>query len=173
MTDKLDIVIIELEKLDRNKGEKRELKEWCEFIKNPEKMEETSMNNDIRKAKEELDKISQDEREIRLAELREKAVKDEMAIRDSGYKEGIKKGRDKAIEEIVEKMLEKGIDEKIIAELVKIEDDEINYNDLKDKFLEKENEIYHIVKAMLKENLDINLISRVTVLTDEEIKAIK
>ena len=85
-----------------------------------------------------------------------------MAIIDSGYKEGIKKGRDKAIEEIVEKMLEKGIDEKIIAELVKIEDDEINYNDLKDKFLEKENEIYHIVKAMLKENLDINLISRVT-----------
>ena len=94
------------------------------------------MNNDIRKAKEELDKISQDEREIRLAELREKAVKDEMAIRDSGYKEGIKKGRDKSIEEIVEKMLEKGIDEKIIAELVKIEDDEINYNDLKDKILE-------------------------------------
>ena len=44
--------------------------------KNPEKMEETSMNNDIRKAKEELDKISQDEREIRIAELREKAVKD-------------------------------------------------------------------------------------------------
>lgn len=39
-------------------------------------MEETSMNNDIRKAKEELDKISQDEREIRIAELREKAVKD-------------------------------------------------------------------------------------------------
>ena len=76
MTDKLDIVIIELEKLDRNKGDKRELKEWCEFIKNPEKMEETSMNNDIRNAKEELDKISQDEREIRIAELREKAVKD-------------------------------------------------------------------------------------------------
>lgn len=31
-----------------------------------------------------------------------------MAIRDSGYKEGIKKGRDKAIEEIVEKNARKG-----------------------------------------------------------------
>lgn len=65
------------------------------------------------------------------------------------------------------------LDVKVIAELVEIEDDKMNYNDLKDKFLEKENEIYHIVKAMLKENLDINLISRVTGLTDEEIKAIK
>ena len=47
-------------------------------------------NEEIKKAKEQLDKISQDKKERRLAELREKAIKDEMAIRDSGYNEGRK-----------------------------------------------------------------------------------
>lgn len=134
LTDKLDIVIIELEKLDRNKGEKRELKEWCEFIKNPEKMEETSMNNDIRKAKEELDKISQDEREIRLAELREKAVKDEMAIRDSGYKEGKEEGLEEGIKqgkiskqlEIAKKLKEENVDINLISKVTNLKVEEIN-----------------------------------------------
>ena len=41
-------------------------------------------NEEIKKAKEQLDKISQDKKERRLAELREKAIKDERAIRDRG-----------------------------------------------------------------------------------------
>ena len=44
-------------------------------------------NEELRLVKEELDKINQDARERRLAELREKAIMDEMAIRDSGYNE--------------------------------------------------------------------------------------
>lgn len=51
-----------------------------------------SENEEIKKAKEELDKISQDDKERRLAELREKALMDEIAIRDSGFKEGIEQG---------------------------------------------------------------------------------
>ena len=50
-------------------------------------------NEEIRKAKEELDKISQDAKERRLAELREKALMDEIAIRDSGYNEGHDDGK--------------------------------------------------------------------------------
>ena len=45
-------------------------------------------NEEIKKAKEQLDKISQDKKERRLAELREKAIKDEML-------EKRKKGRKK------------------------------------------------------------------------------
>ena len=52
-------------------------------------------NEEIRKAKEELDKISQDKKERRLAELREKAIMDEMAIRDSGYNDGFAEGKKK------------------------------------------------------------------------------
>ena len=90
-------------------------------------------NEEIKKAKEQLDKISQDENERRLAELREKAVRDEMAIRDSGIKEGYKKGledgekkgfiegkKNGALEEkisIAKNMLKANIDKKTISEL--------------------------------------------------------
>ncbi len=90
-------------------------------------------NKEIKKAKEQLDKISQDENERRLAELREKAVRDEMAMRDSGIKEGYKKGledgekkgfiegkKNGALEEkisIAKNMLKANIDKKTISEL--------------------------------------------------------
>ena len=90
-------------------------------------------NKEIKKAKEQLDKISQDENERRLAELREKAVRDEMAMRDSGIKEGYKKGLEDgekkgfiegkkhgALEEkisIAKNMLKANIDKKTISEL--------------------------------------------------------
>ena len=92
------------------------------------------MNNDIRKAKEELDKISQDEREIRLAELREKAVKDEMAIRDSGYKEGKEEGLEEGIKqgkiskqlEIAKKLKEENVDINLISKVTNLKVEEIN-----------------------------------------------
>ena len=90
-------------------------------------------NKEIKKAKEQLDKISQDENERRLAELREKAVRDEMAMRDRGIKEGYKKGledgekkgfiegkKNGALEEkisIAKNMLKANIDKKTISEL--------------------------------------------------------
>ena len=102
-------------------------------------------NEEIKKAKEQLDKISQDENERRLAELREKAVRDEMAIRDSGIKEGYKKGledgekkgeekgfiegkKNGALEEkisIDKNMLKANIDKKNISEITGLNIDEI------------------------------------------------
>ena len=94
-------------------------------------------NEEIKKAKEQLDKISQDENERRLAELREKAVRDEMAIRDSGIKEGYKKGLEdgeKKGEEkgarkekisIAKNMLKANIDKRNISELTGLNIDEI------------------------------------------------
>ena len=102
-------------------------------------------NEEIKKAKEQLDKISQDENERRLAELREKAVRDEMAIRDSGIKDGYKKGledgekkgeekgfiegkKNGALEEkisIAKNMLKANIDKKNISEITGLNIDEI------------------------------------------------
>ena len=97
LTEKLEIHIIELEKLENIKtlnDTEKKLLNWCKFIKNPVEVEDSIMseNEEIKKAKEELDKISQDAKERRLAELREKALMDEIAIRDSGFKEGIEQG---------------------------------------------------------------------------------
>ena len=84
-TDKLYIVIIELEKLKGIKEtDNEELLNWCKFIKNPEEMEGEDMKNEyIKKAKEKSDEINQSEEERRLAEIRERTIRDEMAIRDS------------------------------------------------------------------------------------------
>ena len=97
LTEKLEIHIIELEKLENIKtlnDTEKKLLNWCKFIKNPVEVEDSIMseNEEIKKAKEELDKISQDAKERRIAELREKALMDEIAIRDSGFKEGIEQG---------------------------------------------------------------------------------
>ncbi len=59
-------------KFDRHQEKTRNenLDLWVKFIKNPEVVEMS--NKEIKKAKEVLEEISQDEREIYLAELREK-----------------------------------------------------------------------------------------------------
>ena len=91
-------------------------------------------NEEIKKAKEQLDKISQDKKERRLAELREKAIKDEMAIRDSGNKEGrkegieegLKKGKKAEKKSIAQNMLEMKIDKKTISKVTGLTIDEID-----------------------------------------------
>ena len=143
LTDRLELHIIELEKLERrnNKSkEEEELLNWCKFIKFPEKVEESIImkNEEIKKAKEQLDKISQDKKERRLAELREKAIKDEMAIRDSGYnegrkegieegiKEGLKKGKKAEKKSIAQNMLEMKIDKETISKVTGLTISEID-----------------------------------------------
>ena len=91
-------------------------------------------NEEIKKAKEQLDKISQDKKERRLAELIEKAIKDEMAIRDSGYnegrkegiEEGLKKGKKAEKKSIAQNMLEMKIDKKTISKVTGLTIDEID-----------------------------------------------
>ena len=132
LTDKLEIHIIELAKL-KDKDSKEKLKEWCKFIKAPESVEEATMK-EIKRAKEELDKISQDKKERRLAELREKAIMDEMAIRDSGYNEGKKDGIEEGLKngkkirsiEIAKEMLKENIDLSLVSKITGLSIEEIN-----------------------------------------------
>ena len=90
-------------------------------------------NENIKRAKEELDKINQDERERMLAELREKAIMDELAIRASGYKEGkeegliegIKKGLYEEKKETCKKLLERKMGIEDIIEITGLTKEEI------------------------------------------------
>ncbi len=141
-TDKLYIVIIELEKIKNIKEtENKELLNWCKFIKNPEEMEGEEMKNKyIKKAKEKLDEINQSEEERRLAEIRERTIRDEMAIRDSGYIDGKNDG----IEIGIKEGEKKGI-------------------------LERNKEI---IKQMLKYNMSIENIIKITNLSKSEIESL-
>ena len=107
-------------------------------------------NEEIKKAKEQLDKISQDKKERRLAELREKAIKDEMAIRDSGYNEGRKEGIEIGLQQGIHRGIELGKEEGL----------------KKGKKAEKKS----IAQNMLEMKIDKETISKVTGLTMDEIE---
>ena len=134
-TDKLYIVIIELEKLkDIKETDNEELLNWCKFIKNPEEMEGEEMKNEyIKKAKEKLDEINQNEEERRLAEIRERTIRDEMAIRDSGYidgkndgiKQGKKEGKVETKKEMIKEMIKNNISFEVILKITHMSKSEV------------------------------------------------
>lgn len=97
LTDMMEICIIELPKFSKykNKTKNDTLNTWIKFIENPEVIDMSEKNKAIIKAKEELDKISQDEHERYLAELREKYIMDQIAIEEAGYDKGVKAGIEK------------------------------------------------------------------------------
>ena len=82
-------------------------------------------NKYVKKAEKELEYLSGDEETRRLAELREKAIRDELAAiaqaRDEGKSEGII--QDKI--EIAKKILSKEIDIALIIELTGLTKEEI------------------------------------------------
>ena len=82
-------------------------------------------NKYVKKAEKELEYLSGDEETRRLAELREKAIRDELAAiaqaRDEGKSEGII--QDKI--EIAKKMLAKEMDIALIIELTGLTKEEI------------------------------------------------
>ena len=110
-------------------------------------------NKAIKKAIGELEQVSGDEKIRRIAELKEKYIRDEQAsleyAKDEGYKTGKEEGMKVGIEEGMKAGIEKG---------------------MKAGRNEGRNEI---AKNMLKENLSIELISKLTSLSQEEIEKLK
>ncbi len=146
LTDRLEIVIIEIPKAKRiyEKEPKNKISQWMMFMDNPNEREVFQImkkNETIKKAIGELEQVSGDERLRRIAELREKGRRDAVAresyvkrvAREEGLASGIAKGR---AEGTSERNLE-------------------------------------IAKNMLKENIEIEIISKVTGLSKEEIVKLK
>ena len=108
LTDLEEIHFIEIPKLKKINSEKDivdVLEGWVEFLRDPEsevvrKLEMT--NKEIREAKDELYRLSMDEKERALYFIREKSIRDEISAlanaEEKGMERGIKKGeRNKAI----------------------------------------------------------------------------
>jgi len=131
LTDVIEIYIIELPKVEKYKNGKP-LDLWVEFIKNPKVIDMS--NGEIKKAKEILEKISQDKNERYLAELREKYIMDQKAIEGAGYdkglndgvKQGRKQGEEKKTIELAKKMKQQGIDIEVIKKITGLSLDKIN-----------------------------------------------
>ena len=134
LTNALEIYIIELDKAqDFLINGNTELDSWLKFINNPE--EKSNMDSkEIKKAKKVLEEISQDERERRLTELREKYIMDQHAIEARGYDKGLEAGISRGIQqgiekntiEIVKKMHSENFDINIISKITGLTDKQIS-----------------------------------------------
>lgn len=126
LTDDLEFHIIEIPKLLKQ-GEiknQNELAKWIYFIENPESErvgEYMKENKEMNEAKEKLRVISKDEEMQRIAELREKAIRDEKAVENYG----IKKGKREGTIEIAKRMKQMGLDTKTIKEATNLTEEEI------------------------------------------------
>ena len=147
LTDSLELHYIQLPKFkEKCKKISSKLEEWLTFIIN-ENMEAIKMckNENVKKAEEEFEYLTGDEETKRLAYLREKAIRDEMAAMAKARREGMEEGekigknlgekigekigekrgkKSKALE-IAKKMLVKGIDTESIIEITGLTKEEI------------------------------------------------
>ena len=135
LTDVLEIYIIELskgEELLKNMSKKEQSKNsfntWIQFINNPEAIVDME-DKEVKKAREVLAEISQNEHERYKAELRQKYIMDQKAIEEAGFDKGLAAGIQQGIKqkqiEIAKKLLKKGTKLEEIIELTDLTKDEI------------------------------------------------
>lgn len=141
LTDSLELHMIELPKLRRalEKNFEDELVWWMLFLDNPNEIGGKIMdeNKEIKKAMDELEEISQDEELRRVAELEEKAIKDEKnrlrhATKEgydkglqNGLKQGLAKGEKSKSIEIAKKLLELGHSIEEVLEITGLSQEEL------------------------------------------------
>ena len=132
LTNVLEIHIIEMPKLmkameNKKVDKKDKLILWTIFMLSPEKLGDEVMENneDIKKAKEELEKINQNAREKELARLRMKHIMDTKAVQRYGFKEGEKSGIKKGKNEIAKNLLKMGLSIEQIIEATGLTKEEL------------------------------------------------
>jgi len=127
LTNKFEIHYIQLPKFKKKcKRISNKLEEWLTFISN-ENLEEINMieNEYVKKAEKELETLSGDAYERRLAYLREKAIRDEAAAIDGALTRGREEGEKNKTVQIAKRMLKMKINVEIISEVTGLTKEEI------------------------------------------------
>ena len=127
-TKDLEMHFIELPKFRKKDPDmSNKLEQWLCLICDEEdkiKMAE-SKNEEIEKAKKELEKLAMNPEDRELYELRLKAIRDEMNIRYSGYIDGKAEGKNERNIEIAKNMLKENIDIELISKVTGLNPEEI------------------------------------------------
>lgn len=131
LTNHLEIIIIEIPKARRiyKKNNKNRISQWMMFFDNPNDKEVSKIvenNEEIKKANEELDKMSDDETLRRIAELKEKGRRDYNARMSFIERKGMENGMRKGSENIAKNMIKKGLPIELIEELTGLDRDSLN-----------------------------------------------
>ncbi len=124
LTDVLELYIINLSKVEKY-SENKLLDTWVKFISNSEDLNMENADESIKKAKEVLDEISEDEHEQYLAHLREKYIFEIQGIEEAGFDKGLAQGAKSKQIEIAKKMKAKNMKIDEIAEITDLTKEEI------------------------------------------------
>lgn len=111
LTQAYEGYIIELPKLN-NRTRKSKLKKWLTFLEKPEGEECKKIRKEekeIAKAWECLEMMSKSEEMQRIAELREKAVKDNASLRKTAIHQGLEQGLEQGLKRGLKKGLKQGM----------------------------------------------------------------
>ena len=130
LTDKLELHIITISKAikeykEDNKNKENRLLQWMMFLNDPECVEVDEImkeNKEIKEAEVTLRKLSEDEENQRIAELREKHILDTQDIYETGLEEGEKTEKRK----IAKKLLDKNMPIEQIIEITELTKEEIS-----------------------------------------------
>ena len=117
LTDVAEIHFIEIPKLEEGTDEKDMLANWIEFLKDPESEKVRSLEMtiaEIRQAKDELIRMSNDDTQRELYEMRAKTLKDKISALNEAERKGIKKGMEKGIKKGKEEGIKEGEKNKAI-----------------------------------------------------------
>ena len=153
LTDYFEIIIIEIPKAVKayQKTPNDEVLQWMLFLDNPEKEEVSRImeeNKDIKEAKEELDRISQDDLLRRRVLNRTLEIADRLQLKketkealEKGKNIGLQEGKTEKTHEVVIKLKEMNLPIEQIAKAV-----ELNEEDVKAILNEKKQEVFAIAK---------------------------
>ena len=130
LTEKLELHIIELKKLEVNNNQKvkqKKLTKWLRFILNPNEKGDLNMEEDenIKAARKVLEQISQDEKEREKARLMDKYVREMNSSRNEGYAEGKAEGKASERIKIAKIMLKEGSDISFIVKCTGLAEEEV------------------------------------------------
>ena len=150
LTEEAEFIILELPKVRREYGKNKDnaKAQWMMFLDDPNREEVREImekNEDIKEAVVKVHEMSEDEKIRRLADLREKAIMDEKAIRKAGYRRGMEKGLEDGKKIGIEQGIKQGKNEGKIEEKLEI------------------------AKKMKEKGLGIEQIKEITGLNQEEI----
>ena len=153
LTDHFELVIIELPKALKayKKNKNDELLQWLMFLDNAKSEEVTQImeeNEDIKEAKEELEKISQDDILRRRALSRTLDIADKIQFEKEATERGLEKGMAQGIAQGMAQGMAQGKNEGRKAEKIEI------------------------IKEMYKANIPVEQIAKIVKLEENEVKEI-
>ena len=102
LTDIIELHFIEIPKLSKDSDEKDMLMVWTEFLRDPESEKVRSLEmsiEEIREAKDELVRMSNDKEQREIYEMRAKILKDKVSALNEAERKGIEKGLEQGREE--------------------------------------------------------------------------